>query len=44
MTQLTALHGGTREDQAAHPTLTALVVLTGVFLSSLDLFIVKLPR
>jgi len=42
MTQLTALHGGTREDQAAHPTLTALVVLTGVFLSSLDLFIVNI--
>jgi EmrB/QacA subfamily drug resistance transporter len=29
-------------DQRAHPTLTALVVLTGVFLSSLDLFIVNI--
>jgi EmrB/QacA subfamily drug resistance transporter len=40
MTQLTE-----REPAApaeAHPTLTALVVLTGVFLSSLDLFIVNI--
>jgi EmrB/QacA subfamily drug resistance transporter len=40
MTQLTELHEDTPE--AAHPTLTALVVLTGVFLSSLDLFIVNI--
>jgi len=42
MTQLTGGRGGTRKESAAHPTLTALVVLTGVFLSSLDLFIVNI--
>ena len=31
-----------RQARPAHPTLTALVVLTGVFLSSLDLFIVNI--
>ena len=40
MTQLTELQEDT--PKAAHPTLTALVVLTGVFLSSLDLFIVNI--
>jgi EmrB/QacA subfamily drug resistance transporter len=42
MTQLTALRGDTHSRSAARPTLTALVVLTGVFLSSLDLFIVNI--
>ncbi len=44
MTELTELHGDT--ERHSHPTLTALVVLTGVFLSSLDLFIVNIafPR
>ena len=42
MTQLTALRGDTQSPSAARPTLTALVVLTGVFLSSLDLFIVNI--
>jgi EmrB/QacA subfamily drug resistance transporter len=40
VTQLTELHEDT--SKSAHPTLTALVVLTGVFLSSLDLFIVNI--
>jgi EmrB/QacA subfamily drug resistance transporter len=40
MTQPTELQDGT--PTASHPTLTALVVLTGVFLSSLDLFIVNI--
>jgi len=40
MTQPTELLSATQED--GHPTLTALVVLTGVFLSSLDLFIVNI--
>jgi EmrB/QacA subfamily drug resistance transporter len=40
MTQPTELQEGT--PTASHPTLTALVVLTGVFLSSLDLFIVNI--
>jgi EmrB/QacA subfamily drug resistance transporter len=39
MTQLTESAHATRRP---HPTLTALVVLTGVFLSSLDLFIVNI--
>ena len=42
MKQLTALHGDAQKPSAARPTLTALVVLTGVFLSSLDLFIVNI--
>jgi EmrB/QacA subfamily drug resistance transporter len=42
VTQLTALRGDTQSPSAARPTLTALVVLTGVFLSSLDLFIVNI--
>src|ERR1019366_8357975 len=41
VTQLTALRGDTQSPSAARPTLTALVVLTGLFLSSLDLFIVN---
>ncbi len=40
MTQPTELAVST--DVEAHPNLTALVVLTGVFLSSLDLFIVNI--
>ena len=40
MTQPTELQDGT--PTPSHPTLTALVVLTGVFLSSLDLFIVNI--
>jgi EmrB/QacA subfamily drug resistance transporter len=40
MTQPAELRSATQED--AHPNLTALVVLTGVFLSSLDLFIVNI--
>jgi EmrB/QacA subfamily drug resistance transporter len=40
MTELTESQHETRTE--AHPTLTALVVLTGVFLSSLDLFIVNI--
>jgi EmrB/QacA subfamily drug resistance transporter len=40
MTQLTQSHGDTQKE--SRPTLTALVVLTGVFLSSLDLFIVNI--
>lgn len=40
MTQPTELQDGT--PRASHPTLTALVVLTGVFLSSLDLVIVNI--
>ena len=40
MTQLDTLHEET--SKAAHPALTAVVVLTGVFLSSLDLFIVNI--
>jgi EmrB/QacA subfamily drug resistance transporter len=40
MTQLTDVGSRTRPD--SHPSLTALVVLTGVFLSSLDLFIVNI--
>jgi EmrB/QacA subfamily drug resistance transporter len=40
MTQPTELQDGT--PTGTHPTLTALVVLTGVFLSSLDLFIVNI--
>src|SRR5580658_871426 len=39
MTQLTASSDRARQ---ARPTVTALVVLTGVFLSSLDLFIVNI--
>ncbi|HEY1828451.1 MAG TPA: MFS transporter, partial [Acidimicrobiales bacterium] len=39
MTQLTELSHGTRK---ARPVVIALVVLTGVFLSSLDLFIVNI--
>jgi EmrB/QacA subfamily drug resistance transporter len=39
MTQLSALPDTTRKP---HQTLTALIVLTGVFLSSLDLFIVNI--
>jgi EmrB/QacA subfamily drug resistance transporter len=35
-------HDGTVTPAPARPTLTALVVLTGVFLSSLDLFIVNI--
>ena len=45
MTQPTALRSDTPWPSpvaAARPTLTALVVLTGVFLSSLDLFIVNI--
>jgi EmrB/QacA subfamily drug resistance transporter len=42
MTQPTALRSDTPSPSAARPTLTALVVLTGVFLSSLDLFIVNI--
>jgi EmrB/QacA subfamily drug resistance transporter len=52
MTELTTLPGSTDNGtgsapaagptSGAHPTLTALVVLTGVFLSSLDLFIVNI--
>jgi EmrB/QacA subfamily drug resistance transporter len=42
MTQLTTLPGGTARTTGSRPTLTALVVLTGVFLSSLDLFIVNI--
>ena len=42
MTQPTALPGSTAKASGSHPTLTALVVLTGVFLSSLDLFIVNI--
>ena len=43
MTQPTELQDGTPgTPTASHPTLTALVVLTGVFLSSLDLFIVNI--
>ena len=43
MTQPTELQDGTPgTPTASHPALTALVVLTGVFLSSLDLFIVNI--
>jgi EmrB/QacA subfamily drug resistance transporter len=42
MTQLTTLPGGTAKASGSRSTLTALVVLTGVFLSSLDLFIVNI--
>ncbi|HEY3842042.1 MAG TPA: MFS transporter [Acidimicrobiales bacterium] len=42
MTLPTELHRDTGRDARTHPTLTALVVLTGVFLSSLDLFIVNI--
>jgi EmrB/QacA subfamily drug resistance transporter len=45
VTQPTSLHDSAEPHQdgpRAHPTLTALVVLTGVFLSSLDLFIVNI--
>ncbi len=42
MKELTTLRGETGEPAAGRPTLTALVVLTGVFLSSLDLFIVNI--
>ena len=42
MTQLTAWPAPSKTESGAHPTLTALVVLTGVFLSSLDLFIVNI--
>jgi EmrB/QacA subfamily drug resistance transporter len=45
MTEPTELQGpviGTGTGREPHPTLTALVVLTGVFLSSLDLFIVNI--
>src|SRR5580704_10952289 len=42
MTLLTTLRGNTQKDTAPRPVLTALVVLTGVFLSSLDLFIVNI--
>src|SRR5580692_4204639 len=42
MTQPTELQDGTPRESPSHPTLTALVVLTGVFLSSLDLFIVNI--
>ena len=42
MTQLTPIPGGTPRTTGSRPTLTALVVLTGVFLSSLDLFIVNI--
>ncbi len=42
MTQLITLRGDTETESAVRPTLTALVVLTGVFLSSLDLFIVNI--
>ncbi|HEY1651745.1 MAG TPA: DHA2 family efflux MFS transporter permease subunit [Acidimicrobiales bacterium] len=40
MTELTAQRPGT--PQGRHPVLTSLIVLTGVFLSSLDLFIVNI--
>jgi EmrB/QacA subfamily drug resistance transporter len=40
MTELTAERPEAAED--GHPVLTALIVLTGVFLSSLDLFIVNI--
>jgi EmrB/QacA subfamily drug resistance transporter len=42
MTQLTTHPGNSERAAASRPTLTALVVLTGVFLSSLDLFIVNI--
>jgi EmrB/QacA subfamily drug resistance transporter len=42
MTELTVVPGPSTSTSEAHPTLTALVVLTGVFLSSLDLFIVNI--
>jgi EmrB/QacA subfamily drug resistance transporter len=42
MTQLTTSPSSTDREVGSHPTLTALVVLTGVFLSSLDLFIVNI--
>jgi EmrB/QacA subfamily drug resistance transporter len=42
MTELTPLRGDTQKTSDQRPTLTALVVLTGVFLSSLDLFIVNI--
>src|SRR6202034_1085488 len=40
MTELTAERSTT--PQGGHPVLTSLIVLTGVFLSSLDLFIVNI--
>jgi EmrB/QacA subfamily drug resistance transporter len=42
MTELTAVPAPSKATSEGHPTLTALVVLTGVFLSSLDLFIVNI--
>jgi EmrB/QacA subfamily drug resistance transporter len=42
MTKLAAVDAHATQESDAHPTLTALVVLTGVFLSSLDLFIVNI--
>jgi EmrB/QacA subfamily drug resistance transporter len=42
MTQPTLRTDGVTEETGTRPTLTALVVLTGVFLSSLDLFIVNI--
>ncbi len=42
MTLLRTLRGDTQKESAPRPVLTALVVLTGVFLSSLDLFIVNI--
>ncbi len=42
MKQLSAGPGNTEVPSEGRPTLTALVVLTGVFLSSLDLFIVNI--
>src|ERR1700691_4357715 len=42
MTKLSSPPADATRDSRPHPTLTALVVLTGVFLSSLDLFIVNI--
>jgi EmrB/QacA subfamily drug resistance transporter len=42
MTELTSRSGATSTPRGGHPVLTALIVLTGVFLSSLDLFIVNI--
>jgi EmrB/QacA subfamily drug resistance transporter len=41
-TERTSGVASTGGQEAAHPALTALIVLTGVFLSSLDLFIVNI--
>lgn len=42
MSELTASAGTSARSKDARPVLTALIVLTGVFLSSLDLFIVNI--